>query len=157
MPPDWIEFFNDAVTLVPVPRSSLTVAGGVWPPLTIAEVILDHGLAGGMLPCLKRKKTVQRSSTAGKGKRPTAARHYATMTAKRDLIVPERILLVDDVVTKGATLIGAASRVQQVFPDSEVRVFALMRTQGFTDIAKTIEPVRGTIRCYKSGKVWRVP
>lgn len=59
---------------------------------------------------------------------------------------PRRITVVDDFVTKGATLLAAASRVQEAFPEAEVRAFALVRTKGLVaDIESIGEPCEGLI------------
>ena len=58
-----------------------------------------------------------------------------------------RITIVDDVVTKGATLLAAASLVAEAYPDAEVRAFALIRTMGLVpEIDKIVDPVVGTIK-----------
>jgi len=58
----------------------------------------------------------------------------------------EVLCLVDDVVTKGATLLGAASRLQETYPQAKVFAFALVRTLGFVDdIERIVEPAVGTI------------
>ncbi|MDQ3902584.1 MAG: hypothetical protein M3247_02875 [Thermoproteota archaeon] len=41
---------------------------------------------------------------------------------------PTEILLVDDVITRGATFFGAANRLKVAFPTSRIRAFAAMRT-----------------------------
>jgi len=56
-------------------------------------------------------------------------------------------LLVDDIVTKGSTLVGAASRLQEAFPGLGVRGFALVRTRGLIEeVEALVEPCVGTIR-----------
>ncbi len=68
---------------------------------------------------------------------------------------PAQITLVDDVITQGATALAAASRVAEVFPDSEIVVFALVRTRGLVeDIASIIDPVSGWI-LERQGRAWR--
>lgn len=42
--------------------------------------------------------------------------------------MPQEILLVDDIVTRGTTMLGAASRLRDVFPGVHIRAFAAMRT-----------------------------
>ena len=65
---------------------------------------------------------------------------------------------MDDVVTKGATFLGAASRLAEVWPDADVRCFALVRTLGFQpDIERLVEPVVGSVRRTRSGKPERLP
>lgn len=51
--------------------------------------------------------------------RPTVSVHYDSFVLKRPLNTPERIVLIDDIVTKGRTLLAAASRVP-VLADSGV-------------------------------------
>ncbi len=59
-----------------------------------------------------------------------------------------RVTLVDDVVTKGRTLLAAASRVREVLPRAEVSAFALVRTMNLVlDIERIVEPCVGRIRC----------
>jgi len=58
----------------------------------------------------------------------------------------EELCLIDDVITKGATLLAAASRLQETYPHANIVAFALVRTLGFVDdIERIVEPVLGTI------------
>jgi len=72
------------------------------------------------------------------------------MTVEPPLVAAENISLVDDVVTKGATLLAAASLIKDDFPNADVRAFAMIRTMGLVaDIGGVIDPVVGTIsECY---------
>jgi adenine/guanine phosphoribosyltransferase-like PRPP-binding protein len=80
------------------------------------------------------------------------------MRASPTLPPPGRILVVDDFVTKGATLLAAVSLVQAVFPESEVRGFALVRTMGrVPDVERIVHPCEGTIRLLPGGDVLREP
>ena len=66
-------------------------------------------------------------------------------------------MLVDDVVTRGATLIGAASRLVEVFPHARVRAFAILRTVSNTDqLAQIVDPVVGRITL-RDGETYREP
>jgi adenine/guanine phosphoribosyltransferase-like PRPP-binding protein len=49
------------------------------------------------------------------------------MEVQKLLSEPSNILLVDDIITRGATLLGAASRLAEVFPGAEIRAFAVIR------------------------------
>jgi predicted amidophosphoribosyltransferase len=70
-----------------------------------------------------------------------------SMRVNRPVERPDRITIVDDVVTKGATLLAGASLLREAFPDTEVRVFALVRTRGLvSEIDRIVDPVVGTIR-----------
>ncbi|MDA4132801.1 MAG: phosphoribosyltransferase, partial [Thaumarchaeota archaeon] len=57
------------------------------------------------------------------------------------------LLLVDDIVTRGATLLGAANRLAEAFPDARIRGFAAMRTvSNPSDFVDAYQPCTGTIR-----------
>jgi hypothetical protein len=65
--------------------------------------------------------------------------------------------LVDDVVTKGRTLLAAAARVQEAFPCAEIRAFALIRTMGLTrNVERLVDPCIGEIR-WRGGDACRTP
>jgi hypoxanthine phosphoribosyltransferase len=67
------------------------------------------------------------------------------------------VLLVDDVVTKGRTLLAAATRIHEAFPDAEVRAFALLRTVGFEpEVDRLLRPCVGAIR-WRRGDAHRYP
>ena len=67
--------------------------------------------------------------------------HFESIDVQREIAVPNRFLLVDDIVTKGSKLLGLASRVYDVYPDADVRAFAMIRTKGLQhDIESMYEP-----------------
>jgi hypoxanthine phosphoribosyltransferase len=69
----------------------------------------------------------------------------------------ERILLIDDVVTKGTTLPAAAAYLRQAFPEAHVQAFALLRTMSLTsNIDTVVQPRIGEIR-WRRGDAWRLP
>jgi predicted amidophosphoribosyltransferase len=114
------------------------------------------GLGREVLACLRRTEAVPKSALAAPGGRPSVERHFETMEVDRSLLRPSRITVVDDVVTKGATLLAAVSRVAEAFPDAEVRAFALLRTMGFVEIEKILDPCTGTITL-RNGEAVREP
>ncbi|MBI1379902.1 MAG: hypothetical protein GC161_02295 [Planctomycetaceae bacterium] len=68
-----------------------------------------------------------------------------------------RLVVVDDVVTKGATLLASALRLQEAFPTAEVRCFAMVRTLGREpDVPQVLDPCVGEIR-WDGEDVWREP
>ena len=90
--------------------------------------------------------------------RPTTIEHYESMIVKERLSRPAEILLVDDVVTRGATLLGAANRLAEVFPQTRIRAFAAMRTISNPDeFDKVYVPCVGTIELRESGDTLRRP
>lgn len=140
------ELFAAAPLLVPVPRSSLTVEGGIWPAYNIAAALAEQGIGATVVPCLQRVRAVPKSAFAASGTRPKPIEHYESMIATRMVVDREELCLVDDVITKGATLLAAASRLHEMYPHAKIVAFALVRTLGFVeDIERIIEPAIGTI------------
>ena len=69
------------------------------------------------------------------------------MTIKRISLIPQEIILVDDILTRGHTLIASAWYIHEVFPDVEVKAFAAMRTiSNESEFKKLIDPVIGRIK-----------
>lgn len=61
---------------------------------------------------------------------------------------------MDDVVTIGRTMLGAASHVRAAFPEAEIRAFALIHAFGLTPEIEKIEiPYVGSLR--RSGRYIR--
>jgi predicted amidophosphoribosyltransferase len=141
------DFFGENVVLVPAPSSSLLVSGGLWASKLIAEELVKVGLAQIVIPYLQRAYAIQKSSGSPQGNRPTVQDQYNSLAVNQvEVFSPERITIVDDVLTKGRTSFACALRLSEFFPDSEIRVFAPIRTQGLTnDITQFIEPATGNI------------
>jgi hypothetical protein len=58
-----------------------------------------------------------------------------------------RLIIVDDVITKGRTLLAAALRLHEAFPNADIRAFALVRTMGFVArLGDTLDPCQGIVR-----------
>ncbi len=141
------EVLGPDVTLVPAPRSAPLVEGALWPARKIADELVKHGLGAEVLAVVRRTTPVPKSSQAARGERPTVARHIASLGLDSVLADPKRITIVDDVVTKGRTLLATASLLAAQFPDAEMRAFALVRTMGLLpDIEKIVAPTVGVIR-----------
>src|SRR5262245_17897272 len=146
--------------LIPVPRSAPLVArDALWPSRRICDALVAVGLATEVTPLLVRHNAVQKSASAGPGQRPVALDHFnSTKTDDTALISrPDKITLVDDVVTRGATFIGMYPHVRRTFPDSRISCFALVRTISSDPISQIITPVRGTITKDRFGNTRRMP
>ncbi len=146
--------FARGAVLVPVPGSART-DGRPWAALQLALALSQVGFGLRVWSGLRRRYSVIKSATAGAG-RPSVQQHYDSFAALP--VVPRcTIVLIDDVVTKGRTLLAAAARLRSVSADLDVRAFALLRTAGFADhIERTIEPCQGLIR-WAGGDARREP
>ena len=144
---DYGAFFDPAAVLVPAPRSSRLLEGALWPALELAAALASVRLGARVLPCLERIQAVPKAAFAEPGQRPTATEHYETIACKPSVPPPATILLVDDIVTKGATLLGSAWRLHETFPVARLTAFAAMRTLGLQpDIEALVAPCTGVIR-----------
>lgn len=155
--PQLAGFFGATDVLVPVPGSTPYTEGGSWTAEHLANALLNVGLGGATWSGLRRLRPVRKSATAAPGDRPTVSVHYESFVLEAPPIVPNRIVLIDDVVTKGRTLLAAASRVHEAFPGSQIRAFALLRTMGLIPgVQRLLDPCTGEIR-WKAGDAHRSP
>lgn len=147
---------NDAI-LVPIPRSSPLIEGGVWPSNIIAEQLITHGLGRRVSTCISRIKSVRKSSrTSNADDRPSVSEHCNSFNVTPDLDSLEKIVLIDDVLTLGRTAIACAILLRQYFPEIEIRLFAFFRTRGLMpEIDELIHPEVGKLAYNpKTGKSW---
>ena len=140
------DYFTKTTALVPAPQSSLASPGRLWVPQRLARSMQRHGL-GVQRECLVRRKAVPKSSTSAPGARPKPQVHYESMSVTGTLGArPGDIVIVDDVVTRGATLIGAAGRLAEAFPSARIRGFAALRAVSHPEDFKDIfDPCVGRI------------
>lgn len=103
-------FFQNDTVLVPMPKSTPMQKGTLWVPERIAFNLLDQGLGNKVVPMLERVAAVAKSAWSAPQDRPLPQQHYDSMVVQKPLEDPKRILLVDDIVTRGSTFIGGASR-----------------------------------------------
>ncbi len=131
--------------------------GNTWPAEHLAAALVKEGLGAAAWLGLRRVCAVTKSATAAPGARPTVGRHYESFLIESTPTAPESIVIVDDVVTKGRTLLAAASRLHEAFPHARIRAFALLRTMGMgAGIQKLLDPCRGEIR-WRGGDAHRRP
>lgn len=134
-PPELTDLLAPDVLLVPTPGSAPLPPrqrNFLWVPRRICQELRGVGFGSGIEQLLVRETAVEKSATAGQEnrKRPSPEEHYDSFAvAPRMGGPPERITLVDDFITKGATLLAGAARLAEAFPDAEIRAFALVRTQ----------------------------
>lgn len=139
-------FFLSGDLLVPVPRSAPKM-GGVWAAAELAQALVQEGIGAETWRGLQRISAVNKSATAAKGLRPSVARHYESFRLAPPKVQPASVVIIDDVISRGRTLLAAAARVREAFPEAKIRAFALLRTQSFVSILPNLlEPCRGEIR-----------
>lgn len=135
-----------------VPRCAMSTAA-----CQLAMALRAFGLGSEVWPGLLRRTAVPRSATALHGERPSVRQHYesfAVGVARGRL--PERIVLIDDVISRGRTLLGAAARLRSEFPHADIRAFALVRTLGFlSHLDRLLAPCVGVV--YWRGDARREP
>jgi hypothetical protein len=155
--PSLAGFFGPTSVLVPVPGSTPRRGGAASVAESLAGALLDEGLGQSLWRGLQRIAPVRKSATAATGSRPTVGEHYASFAVTTAAAPVHQIVLVDDVVTKGRTLLAAAARMQEAFPLAEIRAFALVRTMGLIPgVAHLVDPCVGEIT-WRCGDAYRVP
>lgn len=153
-------FWEDPGVLVPVPGSAPRVQGGLWVAQHICEEFVRQQLANEAAPLLERSERVPRSTGQTQAEhRPTPQVHYDSLSVQAGSLfdAPHKITLVDDVVTRGATLIGCASKLKDTYPNVEIQAFALCRSDNKIELTNSNEmlaPRLGHIRFNTtSGKI----
>jgi hypothetical protein len=127
------DLFSPETILVPAPGSApLRKSGGaqLWPTKRLCDEMVANGFGTEVVPLLSRVEAVPKSAYCKPGEpRPGPQRHAETIAVSTKLIVSaSRIVIVDDVLTRGATMLGCASRLTEVYPDIQIIGFALART-----------------------------
>jgi hypothetical protein len=155
------ELFNPSAVLVPVPKCHSVPGASTWVARKLALALKTTGLGGSVWTGLQRVREVKRSSAAWRWERPTVQQHFSSFAVMPPVTAPApeptapeptapeptEIVLIDDVVTKGRTLVAAAIRLQLTFPQTPIRAFALIRTLGLVpDVERVFDPCRGEIR-----------
>lgn len=144
--------------LVPTPRSAPLVSpAALWPAREICEGLVERGIGRRVAPCLERARSVRKSAFQGPGERPSAVEQMEAMVVTDIATIGERMVLVDDVVTKGCTILGAASLLQSVASTARISAFALVRTMGLVpEVERIVEPCLGMIK-HQGDYAWREP
>jgi predicted amidophosphoribosyltransferase len=136
----FLDMLGPDVLLVPAPRSSLTDKDMNWPALRIGRELERQRLCRGLACLLERHAPVPKSARLSKGAdRPTPDQHAASL---RFTLPPSRITIVDDVVTRGSTLLGCAWVLAEQFPRARICALAAVRTMsGLGAIETMLDPV----------------
>ncbi len=151
-------WFGRGTVFVPVPSSSLLKPGSLWVPHRIANEFVKAGLGDAVECRLERARALPKAAWSVAVARPSAQEHYESLRVVAGGLMPARLVLIDDVITRGATLLAAASRLAVACPNAEIRCFAVMRSlsepEEFTDI---LSPVLGRIEHAPHGGTFRRP
>lgn len=132
--------------LVPIPRSTPLVEGALWPSKVIAEALVEKGLGKEVLPCLSRSYSVKKSAFQQRSQHRTSVEeHRDSLRLTSSLLELASITLVDDVITQGRTLYGAAVKMNEGFPKVAIKGFAFIRTMSFDPLEKFFHPQMGEI------------
>jgi predicted amidophosphoribosyltransferase len=151
---------GERLVLVPVPGSA-PLQRTPWVGECLAWYLKEIGLAAEVWPILHRRHAVKKSAFASVGERPSVLEHYASFAvdrAGRESPGPSlQLTLVDDVITRGRTLLAAARKLGEAFPGAEIRAFALLRTLARDEVLRRVlDPCEGEVR-WVSGDARRVP
>ena len=141
------EFFGAGITLVPVPGSApRRDPSSLWIAEQLCRALMNVNLGAQVWSGLRRETAVPKSATASRGERPTIDVHIESLRMNDYLAPTGVVTLVDDVITKGRTLLACAEILQRSIPSLTIRGFALIRTMGLVpDIAEIVDPVVGNI------------
>ena len=107
---------------------------------------------------MERVYAVAKSSRVSSDKRPKVIEHYNSMVVQKILDEPKEILIIDDVITRGSTLLGAVNRLADAFPNTQIRGFAFMRTiTNSSEFESIVKPCIGKITLREDGWPLRRP
>jgi predicted amidophosphoribosyltransferase len=144
------------VSFVPVPGSN-SLATRVWAAERLALALHGVRLGDSVWPGLQRRFAVRKSATALNVDRPTLQQHCDSFCVLDLSHAPRRIVLVDDVITKGRTILAAAAKLQEALPNADIRAFALVRTMGFLPhVTHFLQPCQGVVK-WAGGDARREP
>tara|TARA_R110002111_G_scaffold244674_1_gene306919 strand:+ start:2142 stop:2801 length:660 start_codon:yes stop_codon:yes gene_type:complete len=151
--------FHSNPVIVPIPGSGITSTNSFWGPSRIARSLVECGVGSESAHLLKRFRAVPKSAFSRPGERPDIDTHMRSLTISERLVAPARIVLVDDVITRGTTMAACCKKISQFYDNSEVVGFAAMRamTPGYSDFLKPLDPVHGKISLNSQGNTSRVP
>lgn len=145
----FVDLLGPDILLVPAPRSSPDIEDMNWPALRISRELEARELCAAVACLLERHTPVAKSALASRGaERPSPEQHAASIRCRSTpMFPPSRITIVDDVVTRGSTLLACAWVLAERFPRAAIGALAVVRTMSGVEIESILEPLdTGTIR-----------
>jgi hypothetical protein len=146
--------FGEKTILVSGPGHSLRHKDSLWVPNRIASAMERKNL-GRKVYLLERCKIVNQSSKSKPHDRPKPSEHFESLQLTHNKNFSSvfdkygsdiKVVLVDDIVTRGSTFLGCSWKIRESFPFANIFAFAVMRTVSMSSIFKNvIAPCRGTI------------
>lgn len=130
--------FDGSPILVPVPGAGLTKPNSVWSSRRVCEELVRQGLGDDVLSLVTRTTAVVKS--AGSAVRPTLEEHVSSFSLQPGLRPPSRIIVVDEVVTSGTTIMGCAMKLASAYPGIPISGFALARVQSAGNPTRVLDP-----------------
>jgi|GEM_PF-1714121 len=155
-------FQSSELVLVPVPKRAPLppkdrTTGVLWPSFQYCIAIQQAGIKCKIKPCLERAQTIRKSAFAGPGQRPDPDEHMASLLfSGPPCQMDKNILLVDDFITRGSTMIGAASILHAALPTATIQGFAVVRTVYPGELKALVDPCVGQV-IFKDGVLRREP
>lgn len=149
-------YLSRETTLVPMPgHAPLKDKASHWPAREICEEFVQVGLGQLWLPVLERVRRVNKAAFSPRDERPTYETHLKSLRALAEIGVGSTITVVDDVITRGATLLAAVERLRHAYPGAQVQGFALVRTMSDVPLKEVTLPAEGTVRLQGTGTLRR--
>lgn len=141
------EFAEPDTILTPMPGHAPRRGDPLWVGLLLAQALVERQLGREVSKLLIRHTAVRQSRTAPAGQRPSHQEHYASMSTSPLLDrEPRRIVVIDDVLTRGSTMMAAVTRLREALPTVDIGAFALVRTTWNLGVGPIVNPVRCTIQ-----------
>jgi len=124
-----IENFLQGATLVPIPGSTLVKSPETLRvPLEICNEMVNVNKSLQICDCLIRHTPIRKSHLLYNAQtRPTVQEHLNTIKLNDQIVYTDTIILVDDVLTMGATALACSKILQERYPTKIIKIFALLR------------------------------